>query len=232
MQNKLRMKISTFTKFNIFFIIFYLTSNNENFNKIFAQNINEEWLVANVINQKRGDIKINGNPKIVRSPYGKAVDFNGMDDAIFLKDTPLSSLKEFTIEMIFKPETDAPFEQRILHFGEISGDRILLEIRAINGNWYFDGFAASGENKLALIDENLIHPLGQWYHVAFVVTAHSLTTYVNGKQELKKPYSFKPMNSGKSSIGVRLNKVSWFKGTVYKIRITPKELKPDAFLAF
>ncbi|MEZ4883991.1 MAG: pectinesterase family protein [Chitinophagales bacterium] len=191
-----------------------------------------DWLIASFLNTKSSDIQISGNPQIVHAPDGEAVYFDGIDDAIFLDTMPLKSLEEFTVEMIFNPAKNAPFEQRILHIGEISEDRMLLEIRAVDDHWYFDGFAASGTNKKALIDEKLIHPLGEWYHVAFVVTPNSLTTYVNGIRELQEPYSFNPIESGQSSIGVRLNKLSWFKGSIYKIRITPKQLTNEDFMAF
>jgi len=192
---------------------------------------NSEWLLSNIVNNKLEGIQLSGNPKIVSVPFGDAVYFNGVDDALFFEELPIKSMEEFTIEMVFNPAIDGDFEQRVVHMGEISNDRMLLEIRAVNGNWYFDGYAASGENKLALIDEKLIHPLGQWYHVAFVVAKNSLSTYVNGKLELTEPFSFSPIKTGRSSVGVRLNKRSWFKGAIYKIRITPKKLNPGSFIA-
>ncbi|MES2573569.1 MAG: LamG-like jellyroll fold domain-containing protein [Bacteroidota bacterium] len=191
-----------------------------------------EWILSNLFREKSDSIEINGTPQLVTSPYGEAVYFDGIDDAIFLKEMPLKSLQEFTVEMIFKPETNAPFEQRVLHIGESREDRMLLEIRAVNTNWYFDGYACSGTNKKALIDEKLIHPLGQWYHVAFVVTPKSLTTYVNGKKELYEDFTFLPIETGQTSFGVRLNKVSWFKGAIYKIRITPKQTDSKDFMKF
>ena len=201
-----------------------------------AQNLdsktNTEWLMANLLREKSNNITISGKPQIVNSPYGEAVSFNGVDDALFLNEMPLNSLQEFTVEMIFNPDLTGLFEQRILHIGESREDRMLLEIRAVNSNWYFDGYACSGTNKKALIDEKLIHPLGKWYHVAFVVTPNSLTTYVNGKQELQESFPFLPIKTGQTSIGVRMNKVNWFKGSIYKIRITPKQIQPKEFMPF
>lgn len=217
------MKILTIKTCFIFFIFSCILN---------SQNKNKEWILAKILNENINVIETNGNPKIVSSPYGDAVYFNGMDDAFFLEDLPVKSLEEFTIEMIFNPSVHGDFEQRVVHMGEVSGDRMLLEIRAVEGHWYFDGFIASGENKLALIDDKLTHPLGQWYHVAFVVTKDRLTTYVNGKLELTEPFSFKPIEIGKSSVGVRLNKRSWFKGAIYKIKVSPTKLEPDGFMVF
>lgn len=214
------------------FCCFSLVSKGQNI-EIKKETIAErEWLLADLLRDKSSNIEISGKPQIVNSPYGDAVSFNGIDNAFFLNELPLKSLQEFTVEMVFKPETNGVFEQRILHMGESTKDRILLEIRAVNNNWYFDGYAASGTNKKALIEEKLIHPLEQWYHVAFVVTPKSLTTFVNGKQELQEEFPFLPIESGQTSIGVRMNKVCWFKGAIYKIRITPKQIKPNDFIPF
>lgn len=208
------------------FILFSFIVNGQNLKETVAKT---EWILADVFKNSK-NIQTNGNPLLVDSPFGEAVWFDGIDDAVFLNEMPLKSLQEFTVEMIFRPDTNAPFEQRVLHIGESRADRILLEIRAVDTNWYFDGYACSGLNKKALADEKLIHPLGQWYHVAFVVTPTKLTTYVNGKKELEEPFSFLPIQTGQTSFGVRMNKVSWFKGAIYKIRISPKQIDPKQFI--
>ena len=197
-----------------------------------SPNKKTEWLVASLLQNKTEQTTILGSPAIVPSPYGNAVAFNGIDDALFLKEMPLKGLESFTVEMVFKPESNGIFEQRVLQIGEITGDRMLLEIRVLDNNWYFDGFVASKGVKLALATEELLHPLEKWYRVAFVVTPNSLTTFVNGKQELHKDYTFNPIEEGQTSIGVRMNKVTWFKGAIYKIQISPEALKPNQFLAF
>lgn len=225
--------MTTNTRLIVFlYICFSLVSKGQN-PAIRTETTSEtEWLLAHLLREKSSQIEISGNPKIVPSPYGEAISFNGIDDALFLNELPLQSLQEFTVEMIFKPETNGIFEQRILHIGESKGDRMLLEIRAVDSNWYFDGYTASGTNKKALIDEKLIHPLEKWYHVAFVVTPKKRTTFVNGKQELQLNFPFLPIENGQTSIGVRMNKVCWFKGVIYKIRITPKQIEPQNFMNF
>lgn len=223
------MKItSVFTA--LLFMVFSFVSKAQSTDA--SPNKKTEWLLASLFQNKTEQTTILGNPAMVQSPYGNAVAFNGIDDALFLKEMPLKDLKSFTVEMIFKPESNGVFEQRVLQIGEITGDRMLLEIRVLNNNWYFDGFVASKGIKLALATEELLHPLEKWYHVAFVVTPNSLTTFVNGKQELHKDYTFNPIQEGQTSIGVRMNKVTWFKGAIYKIQISPEALKPNQFLRF
>lgn len=173
-----------------------------------------------------------GNPKIVEGPHEKALEFNGWNDGIFLNEMPLAKLKEFTIEVFFYPASGGKFEQRFFHTGEIRGDRVLLEIRTTATNWYFDAFVQSGTQKMTLIEPKLLHPLNLWYHVAYVVNHGKLCTYVNGQKELEGAISFSPIQTGKTSIGVRLNEQSWFKGAICKIKITPEALNPVSFMKY
>jgi hypothetical protein len=178
------------------------------------------------------DLSFSGNPKIIESPYGNAVWFDGMDDGYFLEDNPLKGLTCFTIEAIICPDTDAPFEQRFLHIGGTDSDRLLLELRMTPGNkWYLDTFILCGESKQAVIDPRLLHPAGKWHHVVLTLdNTGKMTNYINGKPELTGNVNFRPINSGATSIGVRCNKVSWYKGAIYKIKISPEVLEPKRFI--
>ena len=187
-----------------------------------------EWTISDLMN--RPDAEISGDPKIIASPYGEAVWFDGEDDAIFLNDQPLEGLSEFTVEVIMKPDSGGRFEQRFLHFGEVSGDRVLLELRAKPSHWYFDAYIQSGDSKLALIDSTRLHPLNRWHHVAYVVNNGDLATFISGRKELTGLVDEVAVDSGTTSIGVRLNRVHWYKGAIYKIKITPRALTPEDFL--
>ena len=189
-----------------------------------------EWIMSDFIAKPGIGITISGNPEIVDYGKKKAVAFDGSDDAIFLEDMPLSGLEQFTIEMIFNPYSGGNFEQRFLHCGEVNGDRLLLELRSLPEGWYFDAFIKIKDQGTTLIEPSLLHPSDEWYHIAYVIDRGNLETYVNGKKELEGNVSMSPVNSGITSIGVRQNKVSWFRGAIYKIRITPKALKPEKFM--
>jgi hypothetical protein len=145
---------------------------------------------------------------------------------------PLTGLDQFTIELIFQPASGGNFEQRFMHLGEVQGDRVLLELRSTEAGWYFDGFIKVGEQNCTLIDPQLLHPLDQWYHVAYVVDKGKLATFVNGKKELEGNIVMAPVKGDKTSIGVRQNGVSWFKGAIYKIRITNEALTPGNFMSY
>lgn len=73
------------------------------------------------------------------------------------------------------------------------------------------------------------NPLGDWAHVALVPEGGTMKHYVNGQLELQGDLDFRPINSGRTSIGVRLNKVHWYKGAIGSIRITPQALNPETF---
>ncbi len=176
--------------------------------------------------------QIEGSPIITDCPYGKAVSFNGMNDGIFIDTLPTYGLTKMTIEVIFKPCSGGSFEQRFLHIGEIKGNRILLELRSLEDNWYLDAFVNSNSVKKVLVNPALKHPLDKWYHIAFVIDGNNLYTYVNHIKELEDTFHYEPINKGKTSIGVRQNKVSWFTGTIYKIKISPYCVKTEDFLSF
>jgi len=189
-----------------------------------------EWAISNLLNQKTDSVKVLGSPIIVPTKYGKAVEFNGKNDAIIVDKMPLAGLEVFTVEMIFNPYNGGNFEQRIFHCGEITNSRVLLELRSVPKGWYFDAFIKAGNEKHTLIDSTLIHPHNQWYHVAFVVNRGQLTTYINGRKELEAKINMTAFFSGKTSIGVRQTENSWFKGMIYKIKITPNVLSPRQFM--
>jgi hypothetical protein len=188
------------------------------------------WLPVNLISLQSKTTTIYGHPKLVDSKYGPVIHFDGLKDAIFLSEMPIAQLKKLTIEMIFYPDSGGNFEQRLLHFGEILSNRLLLETRSTTSGWYFDAFIYSGTQKNTLIDSTLLHPLNRWYHLAYVVDNGKLTTYVDGQKELESQINMIPLLTGKTSIGVRQNNKSWFKGSIYKIKITPKALHPKQFI--
>ncbi|HQU91946.1 MAG TPA: hypothetical protein PLK77_06600 [Pyrinomonadaceae bacterium] len=55
--------------------------------------------------------------------------------------------------------------------------------------------------------------------------------YIDGKLELSGNVTMKPFGSGRVSIGVRQNKVFWFKGAVRKVRFSHTALTPEQFMA-
>jgi putative heme-binding domain-containing protein len=171
-----------------------------------------------------------GDPKLIDSPIGKAVLFDGIDDALFIENHPLAGAAAFTFEAIFRPD-GGPFEQRWFHLSEQGTDnRMLFEIRVTGGKWYLDSFNQSGSQSKALMNRNALHPLGQWHHVASVYDGVEFRNYVDGLLEGSANITFAPHGPGRSSVGVRINKVFYFTGAVHSARFTPRALPPAQFL--
>ena len=172
-----------------------------------------------------------GKPKVINTGAGKSVLFDGVGDGLIVKANPLTGAATFTVEAIFRPDAGGTSEQRWLHIQEEAHDnRVLLEIRLLEDQWFLDTFIKSGENRRTLLAETFKHHLGEWYHVALVYDGVTMRHFVNGKEELSGPITMMPLGSGSTSIGVRMNRLFWFKGAVRKVRFTLHALSPAEFL--
>ena len=188
--------------------------------------------------------KVEGAPQLVDSPVGKAVQFNGKDTALFFSSRPLVGAKAFTIEAIFRPEGGA-FEQRWMHIAETDpktgldanpggtsdpNPRHMFEVRVKDGQWYLDAFVNSAACSKALIDPKKLHPINQWYAVAQTYDGKTYRSYVNGVLENEADVAFNPHGAGHMMVGVRMNHVNWFMGSVAEARFTDHALKPEELL--
>jgi hypothetical protein len=169
---------------------------------------------------------------VVDTTVGKAIEFDGVDDALFVDVHPLAGAQTFTWEAIFRPDGGQP-EQRWFHLQESGTEnRMLFEIRVINGQWCLDSYGHSGEAQQALMNRNSLHALGAWYHVATVYDGRQFRNYVNRMLEGSADIRFAPQGPGRSSIGVRINRVNYFKGAIHLARFTRRALAPTEFLTF
>ena len=191
----------------------------------------ETWQVDNLKNIGGRTPAVIGSPQITTTAGRKAVVFDGTGDGLVIDTNPVAGLKAFTVEAVFRPDAEGGKEQRWLHVqGDSRDDRVLLETRLDGQNWFLDTFIKSGDSSRALFAENFKHPLGQWYHVALVFDGQTMTHYVDGKAEMSGPLTIAPLVQGKTSLGVRMNKVYWFKGAISKVRFTDRALKVSEFM--
>jgi hypothetical protein len=172
-----------------------------------------------------------GTPRLKEVGSEKVVEFDGQS-AIVLNVNPLAGLSRFTAEIVFQPYAGGAKEQRFWHCQEEGSDnRLLFELRLTDDNrWFLDSFIKSGPGNFTLYAENSLHAVGPWYHAAVVMDGTTMRHFVNGVEELSTPIAFQPQTSGQCSFGARLNRVSWYRGAIKRIRVTPAVLKPDAFL--
>jgi hypothetical protein len=170
-----------------------------------------------------------GAPKMASaSTGGPALLFNGKSDGLILPVNPLRGFSKFTIEILFRPDPKGPSAQRFVHIQDELDSRVMIETRLIGSqSWSLDTFLHSGDNSRPLLDRAKRHPTGRWTWVALVYDGKTMSDYVNGVKELEGPVDFAPMADGRMSLGVRLNRVYWFKGSIKEVRFSPLPLKPE-----
>jgi hypothetical protein len=180
-----------------------------------------------------------GEPTLQSSPHGNALCFDGVDDGLIFEQNPIAGMSRFTIQVLFRPDAmgtlQAPSEQRFVHFEEGStttsdSRRLLIETRVVGDQWFLDTYLRGAHSSKALIDPEKKHPVGRWYWVALTYGDGTMRHYIDRQLELEGAVPFEPLGSGRASLGVRLNRVSWFKGCVRELRVTPAVL-PAAELA-
>lgn len=174
--------------------------------------------------------RVLGNPRVVETPVGKAVEFDGIDDALFVDVHPLAGAETFTWEAVFRPG-GGDREQRWFHLQEAGSDnRMLFEIRVVGDRWYLDSFNFSATGTATLMNRNSLHPVGAWYHVAAVYDGTVFSNYVDGVRQGAAEVQLSPQGPGRSSIGVRVNLVNYFKGAIHWARFTRRALSPAEFV--
>lgn len=190
------------------------------------------WPIDNLVSIGGHRTSFHGNPRVIESRGGTAVEFDGVRDGLVVEEIPLAGATEFTVEVIFRPDAGGPAEQRFFHLQETgSEDRILLETRLTPDNrWFLDTYIQSGTASRTLYAKNFKHPTGQWYQAALVFDGREMRHYVNGNLELAGELNFAPLSQGQTSIGMRHNRVYWFKGAIRRARFNRRALAPREFL--
>jgi len=168
-----------------------------------------------------------GNPLLKVEGKDSSIYFNGVNDGLMIPTIPIEGWSAFTIEVLFKPDSSGSPASRFIHLEDTASNRVTLELRLTKSSqWYFDGFLRNGKTKkgLTLIDSTKLHAANKWYWVALMYDGSKMYSYINGQKELEDKIDFPPMTRGNMSLGVRLNKVSWFKGEIREIRFHPEAL--------
>jgi hypothetical protein len=166
--------------------------------------------------------RVEGSPQVITTPLGRAVQFDGVDDALFFGRHPLAGASLFTFEALFRPDGGA-FEQRWFHLESdaepavkpgAGSTRMLFEIRVVENSWYLDAFIKGPGYSQVLIVPEKRFPLGQWHHVAQTYDGATYRSYVDGQLQAEAAVPFRPQGPGHSSVGIRLNHVNPFRGAV------------------
>ena len=196
-----------------------------------ADSRSEVWKFDSITEIGGHAVKAEGHPRVISTPAGKAVEFGGVEDALFINVHPLAGAETFTWEVIFRPDVGGAAEQRFFHFQENGTDtRMLFEIRVIDGKWCLDSFALSGKDSKALLDRSKLHTLGAWHHAAAVYDGRVYRNYVDGVLQGSAELHLAPQGAGQTSVGTRINRRDYFKGAVLEARMTNRALAPAEFL--
>jgi hypothetical protein len=206
-----------------------------------AQNSNlpaaEVWRFDSISSLGGHATKVLGHPAVIDTPYGKAVQFNGVDDALFVDVHPLAGAETWTWEVIFRPDEGGAAAQRFFHLsvldpatGTDANDRMLFEMRIVNGEWCLDSFAMSQGHSKVLLNCQKLHPLGQWYRITAVYDGKTLRNYVGEELQGEGEVQLAPQGPGHSSVGVRITLKDYFKGAVLEARFTRQALNVSEFL--
>jgi hypothetical protein len=168
-----------------------------------------------------------GTPRTVIEAGRKGLRFDGKSDGLILPLNPLQDRRTFTVEVFFKPDADGPPAQRFVHLEDAAENRALIETRVTGDkHWYLDTFLYwhSTQKGVTLVDKTKLHPCDRWYWAALVYDGAVMSHHVNGTKEREDAMAFGPMEEGRTSIGVRLNQVYWFKGCIAEIRVHSRAL--------
>lgn len=193
------------------------------------------WRFNNIYRIDGLKTQVFGHPRVIKTRYGKAVWFNGVNDGLIVPEHPLAGASKYTWEVIFRPD-GGPFAQRFFDLqeqnpatGQDTRNRMLFEVRVIHGQWCLDSFAESGSQHRTLLNCKMMHPLGKWYVVTAVYNGKVLRNYVDGQLQGEGPLTLTPQLPGHSSVGMRINHKFYFKGAILKARMVPRALPPSQF---
>ena len=191
----------------------------------------EVWKFDSITQIGGHRVTAEGHPRVIATAAGKAVEFGGVEDALFLDVHPLAGAQAFTWEVIFRPDVGGAAEQRFFHFQENGTEtRMLFEIRVREGKWCLDSFALSGTESKALLNCGKLHSLGAWHHAAAVYDGREYRNYVDGELEGSAELHLAPQGAGRTSVGTRINRKDYFKGAVLEARMTKRAIRPAEFL--
>ena len=181
-------------------------------------------------------VRVDGPASIAGGGQG-ALQFDGVDDALFIGAHPLAGAETFAFEAVFRPDGGA-FEQRWLHLEtdeatpqgqNPGGTRFLFEIRVYDDQWALDTFAKGPGYHQTMLFPDKRHPVGRWHHVAQTYDGTTYRAFVNGELQGEAAIAFSPQGPGRASVGTRINRRSYFNGAVAEARFTKRYLRPDQF---
>ena len=190
----------------------------------------EIWQLDNTARIGGHAVTLLGSPRISETAGAKALVFDGVADGVLVPSLPFAGATQFTIEILFQPLEGGPAEQRFLHAQDSNAWRALIETRLDGkGGWWLDTFIWTGapDRGVVLVDPARVHPTGRWYWAALRYDGKTMAHFVNGRKEIERAAMFEPFAAGQISLGVRQNKIHWFKGAIREARFHREALADE-----
>lgn len=188
------------------------------------------WRLDNLERIGQQAVTVLGAPRVVEDDGQKAIAFDGVKDGLFVPAIPFAGARAFTIEALFFPASGGPAEQRFFHAQDGNEARALLETRLDGqGKWWLDTFIVTGATArgVTLVNRDQRHETNRWYWVALRYDGKTMAHFINGEKELEATAHFVPFGAGQTSLGVRQNKVFWFKGMIREVRFHPEAIPEE-----
>lgn len=188
------------------------------------------WRLDNLKQIDEHALTVVGAPRVEETDGARALAFDGVKDGIFIPSIPFAGARQFTIEVLFNPAKGGPPEQRFFHAADGHDARALIETRLDGqGQWWLDTYLVAGlaSRGVALMNRDFKHPTDRWYWVALRYDGRTMAHFVNGALELEGRGVFVPFGEGQISLGVRQNKIHWFKGMIREVRFHTEALPEE-----
>jgi len=195
----------------------------------FEENLVVYWPLNGDVKDKTGhgvDGEIKGDPKWVEGKSGKALEFDGVDDFVFVRDNPVLDLTDELTLMAWVNAYNIPAsgERKLVY----KGDAYLIKVRAskLSGDVHVNGWIGS-------LYDSKPTPLREWHHVAITYDGKAEHLYVDGVETDSKPRAGKISVTNKHlSIGAikktdTSNPYDFFNGIIDEIRIYNRALTAD-----
>ena len=157
----------------------------------------EVWVFDRIENIGGLPTTVLGHPRVIDTPMGKAVEFNGINDALFVGEHPLTGAETFTFEAIFRPDPGGAPEQRWFHLseqdpatGNDTDNRLLFETRLIGDNWCLDAFVntPAGNKRFSIAVFSTRWALGITSPWSMRLWNSAAMSMVGSKKKLRSPF--------------------------------------------
>jgi len=176
---------------------------------------------------------VNG-PVWVDGKLGKALSFDGVDDYLYVNDTPILKPAAITVEAWFKRSAHDSYDAIVSKWDHLTGNReYQIDIGTFSTNRISWMISSNGYDCTPLTSSTTISD-DIWYHIVGTYNGSRMILYVNGMEENSTSYS-NGINGGNSQlrIGHSYDGTSgyYFNGIIDEVKIYNRALSAEEIWA-